>query len=225
MPDEIKFDLPVTSKEQEDALRKEREKKLWDSMKPHERVLHYADKRSKDPYGNLNMAIRFPDVRAITHFNGFILVIIDEKQAFNRAVKIATENQGPHATAVDIMQEAQRRAVKTTALPLKTFITNLRFISQFTTNSPYYTSLDASKKTELRDLLEDAMAAIRDAKKYRHHHPDEFMVENIRTEDGRLLSGEYPVQIKDFAITFGANWKSKLGDNLLNLLDINIYEE
>ena len=218
------INVPVTSKEQEDALRKEREIKLWKSMKPHERVLYYADKRSKDPYGNLNMAIRFPDIRAITHFNGFILVIVDEKQALERAVRIATENLGPEATSVDIMKEAQRRAIRTTALPLKTFITNLRYISQFTTNSPYYTSLDASRKSELRDIFSDAMAAIKEAKAYRHHHPDEFMVENISKLDARLARGEYPVHIDDFALTFGKDWKSKLGDDLLNILDINIYE-
>lgn len=225
MPDENINNAPITNEEQEQARKKELEIKLWNSMKPHERVLHYANKKTSEVGANMRMQISFPDIRAIKHFNGFILVIVNEKQALERAVRIATENLGPEATAEDIMKEAHRRAIKTTALPVKTFITNLRYLTQFTTNSPYYMALDSQKKTELRDIFSDAMAAIKEARYYRYHHPEEFAIENIRQEDSRLMRGEYPVKVKDFAITFGKDWKSKLGEGLLSLLDVNIYED
>lgn len=217
----------ATSKEHEELLKKEKEKakKLWQTMKPHERLENFARKQEADPYSKSRMKISFPDIRAVKHFNGFILVIVDEKQAFERAVKLAAQDLGPEATTVEIINNARKRAIKTTALPLKTFINNLKFIAQYTTHSQFYTSLDKNKKSELHDIFEDSLAAIKEARRYRYTHPDEFAIERVVQGDARFARGEVAVQPKDFALTFGNNWKSKMGADLVDLLDINIYED
>lgn len=208
--------------QQEDS---QRAAKLWQSMKPHERLESFAKEREKDPYAKGKMSMSFPDIRAIKHFNGFILVIVDEKQALERSMKAVANGMGPDASPVEIMKQAQKRAIKTTALPLKTFINNVRYLADMTTHSQFYTTLAANKKSELHNVFEDALAAIKEAKKYRHHHPDEFRIENIHDGDARFACGECPVRPKDFALVFGHNWKSKLGSDMVDLLDINIYED
>jgi hypothetical protein len=215
----------ATSTEHEELLKKEKAKKLWQTMKPHERLEHYAKEKEADPYAKSKMHIAFPDIRAVKHFNGFILIIVDEKQAFERAVRNAADSLGPEATTTEIITEARRRAIKTKALPLKTFINNLRFITNYTTHSQFYTSMDANKKSELHDIFADSLAAIKEARRYRYTHPDEFRVENVAGGDARFMRGEFPVQPKDFALTFGHNWKSKLGADLVDMLDINIYDD
>ena len=191
----------ATSQEHEELLKKEKAKKLWQTMKPHERLEHFAKERALDPYAKSKMKISFPDIRAVKHFSGFILIVVDEKSAFDRAVKLAAQDLGPTATTVEIMENARKRAIKTTALPLKTFINNLRFITQYTTHSEFYTTIDKNKKSELHDLFEDSLGAIKEARKYRYHHPDEFAVERIGG-DSRFSRGEMAVQPKDFALIF-----------------------
>jgi hypothetical protein len=214
----------ATSQEHEELLKKEKAKKLWQTMKPHERLEQFAKEKAADPYAFSKMKISFPDIRAVKHFNGFILIVIDEKQAFERAVRIAADSLGPEASTTAIITEARRRALKTKALPLKTFINNLRFITQYTTHSQFYTTLNSDKKSELHDIFEDSMAAIKEARKYRYHHPDEFAVERLNG-DSRFARGEVAVQPKDFALVFGNNWKSKLGADMVDMLDINIYDD
>lgn len=214
----------ATSQEHEELLKKEKAKKLWQTMKPHERLEHFAKERALDPYAKSKMKISFPDIRAVKHFSGFILIVVDEKSAFDRAVKLAAQDLGPTATTVEILENARKRAIKTTALPLKTFMNNLRFILQYTTHSEFYTSMDKNKKSELHDLFEDSLAAIKEATRYRRTHPDEFAVERL-TGDTRFARGEIAVQPKEFALTFGNNWKSKMGADLVELLDINIYDD
>lgn len=215
----------ATSKEHEELLKKEKAKKLWLSMKPHERLEQFAKDKESDPYAKSKMKISFPDIRAVKHFNGFILIIVDEKSAFERAVRLAAESLGPTATTVEIIENARKRALKTTALPLKFFISNLRMITEMTTHSQFYTNIDSNKNSELHSLFEDSVAAIKEARRYRQTHPDEFIVENIQREDARFSKGEFAVHPKDFALIFGNNWKSKLGQGLVEMLDINIYDD
>jgi hypothetical protein len=193
-------------------------------MKPHERLEHYAKEKEADPYAKSKMHIAFPDIRAVKHFNGFILIIVDEKQAFDRAMRNAADSLGPDASAIDIFKNAQKRAIKSVALPVKTFISNLRLITEMTTHSQFFTSIDSNKNSELHSLFEDSLAAIKEAKRYRYTHPDEFKIEGNPTIDSRFASGEAAVHPKDSALVFGNNWKSKIGQQLLDLLDINIYD-
>jgi hypothetical protein len=215
----------ATSKEHEEALKKERAIKLWNTMKPHERLAQHAKERDADPYAMGKMSISFPDIRAIKHFNGFILIIVDEKQAFDRAMRNAADSLGPDASATDIFKNAQKRAIKSVALPVKTFISNLRLITEMTTHSQFFTSIDSNKNSELHSLFEDSLAAIKEAKRYRYTHPTEFQVEGNPKMDARFASGEAAVHPKDFALVFGNNWKSKMGQQMLDLLDINIYDD
>jgi hypothetical protein len=215
----------ATSKEHEEALKKEKAKKLWQTMKPHERLAQHVKERDADPYAMGKMSISFPDIRAIKHFNGFILIIVDEKQAFDRAMRNAADSLGPGASATDIFKNAQKRAIKSVALPVKTFISNLRLITEMTTHSQFFTSIDSNKNSELHSLFEDSLAAIKEAKRYRYTHPTEFQVEGNPNMDARFASGEAAVHPKDFALVFGNNWKSKMGQQMLDLLDINIYDD
>lgn len=224
MTDKIKFDIPVTSKEQEDALRKEREKKLWDSMKPHERLADFSKKIDEDPYARSRMSMSFPTIRAIKHVDGFILVVIDEKKAFERAVKIAEESLPPDASPVEINEYANKIALKTAAIPPKIFKNNLRYIMDYAAHSPFYLANDLPNKSDLKDLFSDATAALREAYKYRKQHPEGYALDNMYG-DRRFNAGECKVTPENFALVFGKNWKDKLGEDLMGVLDVNIYDD
>lgn len=219
------INVPVTSKEQEDALRKEREIKLWKSMQPHERLQAFDKKLNDNPYASSLMKLSFPTVKAIKNVDGFIVVVIEECKALERALKIAKESLPPDTSDADVYKYAKEHAVKTAALTPKLFKNNLRYIMEYTSQSPFYMALGLNKKDELKDLFSDALAALREALEYRRHHPDDFALDSINSIDKRFADGECAVTATNFALLFGNDWKSKLGSDLVEILDTDITKD
>ena len=225
MTDENINNAPITNEEQEQARKKELETKLWNSMKPHERVVAFDKKLQSNPYASSLMKLSFPTVKAIKHVDGFIVIVIDETKALKRAMDIAKESLPPDTSDAALYEYAKKTAVKTAALTPKLFKNNLRYIMEYTSQSPFYMALDSNRKDTLKDLFSDALAALKEAMEYRRHHPDDFALDSVNRLDKRFAGGECSVTSSNFSLLFGNDWKSKLGDELVSVLDTNIYSD
>jgi hypothetical protein len=166
---------------------------------------------SKDttPYKDSRLQQHFSAIKSIRNIRGFIYIEVDELDSLNATKLKAFRVLGPMASPEEYRQYISEHTLKSVLLSVPKFVRNLRIVLNFAKTAPQYFGSGSGGGT-LKDIIEESMGAIRDAREYlrlhRHNMP-ELLYEYLRNSEMQTNNKA------EFVKYLGDDWESALIDS------------
>ena len=167
---------------------------------------------AKDDYDYKGSGLNqlFSTIKHITSYKGYILIDVDEYKAQERAKLQAFHALGPLATDEEYFEYVAKHSSKTTLLTINKFVKNLKLLVTMVQMHPELFGL-SSGGSAVRDVLDEAFGAIKEARAYlkqhRHEMP-EWLYNMLRGGDLQTTDK------RKFIEYLGDDWQRAVSDRL-----------
>lgn len=174
------------------------------SMTTEEKIKDLASDNTA--YKDDQMKQRFSAIRKITSIRGSIFIDVDEDKALRNAKNIAFRVLGPLADPDKYKKFVAENMSKSTVMSIKTFIRNIALVASMVKTNPKAFG-EGAGGGEIRNIIEDAKGAIKDARTYLKKHRLDMPEGTYQL----LMGGDLKVDDKkQFAAYIGQDWQKQL---------------
>lgn len=201
------------------TLKEIEERERLAGMTPLDQMQYLANRKVE--YLDSKMQQHFPSLQAIKAVQGMILLIADEKKAYDAAVEYARQLVGIEVEMTDpeaFSKVVSDHWVHTTLMSVSRFRINFLTIMEAAAKYPQYFG-DGRGGSVLRDVYKEARAAVLEAEAYLKKHGDELPEGALSVIDGPEFILDDP---KQFERVLGFGWEKNLTreqqSNLKNIL-------
>lgn len=166
----------------------------------------YDTTNDQTPYKDSRMQQHFSNIKAIKAVKGAIVVEVDEENSLKEAKVSAFRALGPLADEKAIIQYVGDHALKTTVFSIPKFLRNLRILVSLVQIAPENFG-DGHGGGQVKDILEEAVGAIRDARAYLKANKEklpEALYDLLRGGDLKVTDK------RKFADYLGSGWQAEL---------------
>lgn len=203
-------------------LKEVEERERVAGMTPIDQMQYMANRDVE--YLDSKMQQQFPSLQAIKAVQGMILLIADEKKAYDAAVDYARQLVGIEVEMTDperFMKVVSDHWVHTTLMSVSRFRINFLTIMEAAAKYPHYFG-DGRGGSVLRDIYKEARAAVLEAEAYLRKHGDELPEGALAVIDGPEFVLDDP---KQFERVLGFGWEKNLTKEQQNNLKRVIGEQ
>lgn len=169
-------------------------------------------KDAEEAYADDKFNQRFDCLKDIKAVDGFITLVADEHKAMKNAMDKAVAVLGEHTPASELIDYAEKHAVKTTVMSVRNFENHLRLVLMMVAQAPEYFGYGKGG-TELRDIIDRSKAAIEEARRWFEKNNNTIKPDLYKAlcSDDLVCSDE-----QKLGILLGENWRDlvKSNDNI-----------
>lgn len=161
------------------------------------------NKKIQTPYQDSAMQQHFSSIRRIVAVNGAILIEVDEDNSLQAAKLKAFRVLGPLASQEEYFKYIEDHRAKTTMLTVPKFIRNLKMMMSLVQIAPENFGAN-NGGGEVRDIIDAAMGAIRDARAYLRANKEKLPDGVYNYLRGGMLQ---TTDKREFAKYLGKDWE------------------
>lgn len=164
--------------------------------------------RDNSPYKTSMMQQRFSSIKRIRAVRGSIYIEIDEHDSYKATRLQALRTLGPLASPEELKTYIAEHMNTSKLLSVPKFVKNLKLLSYMVRKAPQLFGEGAGGST-VRDILEDARAAIKEALEYLRKHRDTMppsLYKVLTTQDLDISNKA------EFVTYLGGGWEKELDD-------------